>query len=94
MKNVAHVTWNTDQTAYARSRSTSAASPGSGILNGAAWHDADFDNALDLTERVLEGWTVELRRNDQLVITTPTDAAGVYRIAGLVPNYLTQDRTT
>ena len=65
---------------------------GSGILNGTVWHDADFDNVLDATERVLEGWTVELRRNDELIVTTTTDAAGVYQIAGLVPNYQTQDR--
>ena len=75
-----------------RRRSTSAAWSGSGILNGAVWHDADFDNVLDANERVLEGWTVELRRNDQVIVTTTTDAAGAYRIDGVVPNYLTQNR--
>ena len=92
VNNVAHVTWNTDQTAYANVSIDVGGTPGSGILNGTVWHDADFDNVLDTTERVLEGWTVELRRNDELIVTTATDAAGVYRIAGLVPNYLTQDR--
>jgi len=61
--------------------------PGAGILNGTAWHDADFDDALDPTERLLEGWTVELYRDGQLVHSTLTDAAGVYRISGLAPNY-------
>ena len=92
VKNVAHVTWNTDQTAYAEVSIDVGGTAGSGILNGTVWHDADFDNVLDATERVLEGWTVELRRNDQLIATTTTDAAGVYRITGLAPNYQTQNR--
>jgi uncharacterized repeat protein (TIGR01451 family)/fimbrial isopeptide formation D2 family protein len=89
--NVAHVTWNTDQTASASVSIDVGGMPGSGILNGAFWHDSDFDDAADSGELVLEGWTVELRRNDQVVHTTLTDAAGAYQIAGLVPNYLTQD---
>ena len=92
VKNVAHVTWNTDQTAYAEVSIDVGGMVGSGILNGTVWHDADFDNVLDANERVLEGWTVELRRNDELSATATTDAAGVYQIAGLVPNYQTQDR--
>ena len=92
VKNTAHLTWNTDQTAYAEVSIDVGGVVGSGILNGTVWHDADFDNVLDATERVLEGWTVELRRNDELIATATTDAAGVYQIAGLVPNYQTQDR--
>ncbi len=35
---------------------------GVGILNGTAWHDANFNNVLDAGERLLEGWAVELYR--------------------------------
>jgi len=90
--NTALVTWNTDQTASASVAFDVGGTPGSGVLNGMVWHDADFDDVADATERMLAGWTVELRRNDELIHTTVTDAAGAYRIAGLVPNYLTEDR--
>ena len=45
------------------SRSTSAALPGIGIVNGRVWHDADFDTVFDANEIALEGWAVELYRN-------------------------------
>jgi uncharacterized repeat protein (TIGR01451 family) len=64
---------------------------GVGILNGTVWHDADFDVTLDVGERVLENWSVELYRNDQLVHRALTDANGVYRISDIVPNYETPD---
>ena len=64
---------------------------GVGILSGSAWHDANFDNLRDANERPLEGWTVELYRNDELVHTALTDADGVYRISGVAPNYLTME---
>ena len=72
-----------------RLASTSAASPGVGILNGRAWHDANFNDVVDATERVLEGWTVELYRNDTLAYSATTDATGVYRISGVTANYQT-----
>jgi uncharacterized repeat protein (TIGR01451 family) len=90
--NVAHLTWNTDQTASATATIDVGGTPGTGILNGTVWHDADFDDLADSNERVLEGWTVELRRNDQVVMTATTDAAGSWRMSGLRPNYQTQDR--
>ena len=90
--NEADVTWNTDQTAIASVSIDVGGMVGSGTLNGAFWHDADFDDVADANERLLEGWIVELRRNDQLIHTTTTDLVGVYQIAGLVPNYLTPDR--
>jgi uncharacterized repeat protein (TIGR01451 family) len=65
---------------------------GVGILNGTAWHDANFNNVLDLGERLLEGWTAELYRDDQLVLSAVTDAAGVYQINGIAPNYATTVR--
>jgi uncharacterized repeat protein (TIGR01451 family) len=89
--NTATVTWNTDQTASASVSIDVGGTPGSGVLAGTVWHDADFDDTADPNERLLDGWTVELRRNGQLVHTALTDAAGAYRIAGVVPNYQTQD---
>ena len=65
---------------------------GVGILNGSAWHDANFDNAFDISERALEGWSVELYRNGELVHTALTGANGVYQISGVAPNYATMDQ--
>ena len=65
--------------------------PGAGILNGTAWHDADFDDVLDMGERLLEGWTVDLYRDGQPVHSTRTDANGAYRISGLAPNYASSE---
>jgi uncharacterized repeat protein (TIGR01451 family) len=65
---------------------------GVGIMNGTAWHDANFNNLLDAGERLLEGWAAELYRDDQLVLSAVTDAAGVYRISGIEPNYATTAR--
>ncbi|MGD8829288.1 MAG: SdrD B-like domain-containing protein [Pseudomonadales bacterium] len=90
--NQAFVTWNTDQTASAEARVDVGGMPGVGILNGQVWHDSDFDDYPDPNETSLEGWSVELRRNDQLLTTVTTDADGIYQISGLVPNYLTGDR--
>ncbi len=90
--NVAHVRWNTDQTASASVSVDVGGTPGSGILNGSVWHDADFDDQTDSGERALAGWAVELRRNDTVIVTATTDSAGAYRIAGLAPNYQTEDR--
>ncbi len=66
--------------------------PGSAALNGNVWHDANLDRVFDTgTETGLEGWSVELYRNSQLVTTVLTDANGVYRLNGLVPNQGTSD---
>jgi len=65
---------------------------GIGILNGTVWHDANFNRTLDANERLLEGWTVELYRNGMPMVTTSTDANGVYQIAGVPPNYATANR--
>ncbi len=66
--------------------------PGSAALNGNAWHDADLDTILDNGEQRLEGWTVELYRNTELVATQTTDAGGIYGFSALVPNQGTPDR--
>src|SRR5690606_36384321 len=60
--------------------------PGFAVLNGSAWHDADFDDARDSGERTLAGWAVDLYRDGGLVHSALTDAAGVYRIIGVEPN--------
>jgi uncharacterized repeat protein (TIGR01451 family) len=64
---------------------------GSGLVNGRAWHDADFDRVYDASEIALEGWTVELYLNDSLAHTARTAADGVYRLSGVEPNYATAD---
>ncbi|HEY7638570.1 MAG TPA: choice-of-anchor K domain-containing protein [Steroidobacteraceae bacterium] len=91
--NTGTVTWNNPpQTASASVTIDVGAIPGVGILNGKAWHDANFNRTLDANERVLEGWTVALYRNDQLLRSTQTDANGVYRMGAIPPNYVTGDR--
>ena len=90
--NTGMVKWNTpEQTASASVSIAVGGTPGSGILEGAAWHDADFDRTQDATERVLEGWTVELYRNGSLVAAALTDVAGAYRMSGVMPNYATTE---
>jgi uncharacterized repeat protein (TIGR01451 family) len=66
--------------------------PGSASLNGEVWHDADLDKLCDSNERLLDGWSVALYRNNQLVHTVTTDANGLYRLSGLVPNAGTADQ--
>ena len=91
--NVAEVTWNDPpQTASASVSIDVPGVPGVGILSGAVWHDANFDDDLDEAERVLEGWTVELYRGIDLIHTTTTDADGAYRIVGVGPTYAPEDR--
>jgi uncharacterized repeat protein (TIGR01451 family) len=91
--NEAVVSWNDPpQTETATVSITVGGVPGVGILNGTAWHDANFDNVLDSGERTLDGWTVQLYRDTDLIHTTLTAADGTYRISGVVPNYLTTDQ--
>lgn len=65
--------------------------PGVGAVNGALWHDNDFDRVQAPAERVLTDWVVELYRNGQPIQSTTTDASGVYRIEGIAPNDLNGD---
>jgi len=60
--------------------------PGVGVLNGSVWHDADFDNLQGTAERSLDGWTVELLRNGQAIVSVLTDTGGAWRVSGLAPN--------
>jgi uncharacterized repeat protein (TIGR01451 family) len=91
--NTGTVTWNNPpQTASASVTIDVGAIPGQGILNGKAWHDSNFNRTQEANERVLEGWSVELYRNDRLLRAVTTDMNGMYRISGVPPNYLNGDR--
>jgi large repetitive protein len=91
--NTAKVSWSKPpQTASASVSIDVGGMVGVGILSGRAWHDANFNRTVDATERVLEGWTVELYRNDRVAYTTTTDATGAYRISGVTPNYQNEDK--
>src|SRR5207237_3299314 len=88
--NTGVVAWNNPtQTASASVSIVVGSIPGFAVLNGSAWHDANFDNLRDSSERALAGWTVELYRDNQLWQSVLTDANGVYRINGIDPNDLT-----
>ncbi|MHC4990370.1 MAG: OmpA family protein, partial [Planctomycetota bacterium] len=91
--NTGVVTWNAPpQTASADVSVDVGGMPGVGLLSGALWHDADFDTAQGGGERALEGWSVELYRNAQLVHSALSDAAGAYQISGLEPNDVNGDQ--
>ena len=89
--NRARVYWNATQEAFAEAAIDVGGVVGVGILNGSVWHDASFDDRLDADELALEGWTVELVRNDRVVASARTDADGAYRFVGLTPNYANGD---
>ena len=85
--NTGVVTWNTPtQTASASVSIDVGGIPGVGMLAGSVWHDADFDDALGPTEKVLPGWIVELFGNGSLLRSVVTDANGHYQIASVAPN--------
>ena len=88
--NTGVVAWNTPtQTASASVSITVGGIPGVALLHGAAWHDADFDEAQDTGERALAGWTVDLYRDDQLLHSSLTDTNGNFQIIGVEPNDVT-----
>jgi uncharacterized repeat protein (TIGR01451 family) len=90
--NTADVEWNNPpQTASASVSISVGGMVGVGILSGTVWHDANFDDDLDTNEIELEGWTVELYRNDVLIHSRLTGPDGTYRISGVAPNYQTED---
>ena len=85
--NTGMVTWNqSTQTASAGVSVIVGGVPGTTILNGFAWHDANFNAALDLSEEALENWVVDLFRDGRLLHSMPTDDVGVYRFVGVEPN--------
>lgn len=62
---------------------------GVGVLSGTAWHDANFNKLVDPNERRLDGWTVDLYRDNVLAQSAVTDATGAYQISGVTANYAT-----
>jgi hypothetical protein len=87
--NTGVVAWNTPtQTASASVSIVVGGIPGASVLNGSAWHDADFDDVRDTGERALAGWSVDLYRDNVLWNTVLTDANGDYRVTGVEPNDL------
>jgi len=85
--NTARVDWNqSSQTASASVPIIVGGVPGTTILNGLAWHDANFNAALDLNEEALENWVVDLFRDGRLLHSMPTDDAGAFRFVGVEPN--------
>jgi len=90
--NTGVVTWNTPtQTASSSASVLVGSFPGFAVISGTLFHDADFDNVRDTTERPLAGWSVQLYRDDVLIRTVVTDATGAYRVVGVEPNDLTGD---
>ena len=88
--NLGRVAWN-DPVQYATASVSIDVGgvPNAGMMSGNVFHDADHDNTPDAVERPLEGWTVELLRDDQTFRTALTDVDGNYLFSGLPPNYLT-----
>ena len=85
--NTGVVAWNNPtQTASSSVSLVVGSIPGLAVLNGSVWHDANFNDVRDSSERALAGWTVELYRDNQLWQSVRTDANGVYRITGVEPN--------
>ena len=87
--NTGVVAWNNPtQSASASVSIVVGGIPGVSVLNGSAWHDADFDDIRDSGERALAGWAVDLYRDSVLWNTVLTDVSGDYRIIGVEPNDL------
>ena len=88
--NTARVYWDDpQQQAEATVMIDVGAMPDAGMLSGYVWHDADHENTLGGLERPLEGWTVELLLNGQLVRSMVTNIDGYYLFANVIPNYAT-----
>lgn len=54
-------------------------------INGLKFEDRDGDGALEPGEPGLQGWTIQLLRDGQVIATTPTGADGAYSFSGLAP---------
>ncbi|MEJ2385265.1 MAG: carboxypeptidase-like regulatory domain-containing protein, partial [Xanthomonadales bacterium] len=88
LTNTARVYWDDlQQQAEASVSIDVGAMPNAGTLSGQVWHDADHDNTPGTAEQALEGWTVELWLNGELVRTTLSDADGNYIFGFVPPNY-------
>ena len=86
--NTARVYWDDPQQQAEASVSIDVgAMPGAGMLSGEVWHDADHDDTPGTSEQALEGWTVELILDSQVVRSMQTAADGTYLFTNVPPNY-------
>src|SRR5689334_20087453 len=86
LTNTGVVTWDTPQQSASASASIDiGGTPGTGMLNGTVWHDANFNKIPDPGEPLLQGWTVGLYHAGVLVQSVVTDVNGVYRFTGIAP---------
>ncbi len=91
--NTAQVAWNTPAlTASARVTIAVGGAVGTASLNGRAWHDANFNRLVDTGELLLQGWTVDVLRDNVLLGTLTIDANGRFGINGLVPSATPADQ--
>ncbi|MEN8244135.1 MAG: isopeptide-forming domain-containing fimbrial protein [Thermodesulfobacteriota bacterium] len=87
LTNTGVVRWNNPaQTETAAVSLDVGGTPSSATFNGVVWHDANLNKLDEGNESHLEGWLVELYRNNQLLATVRTGAEGTYRLAGVAPN--------
>src|SRR5262249_26084262 len=86
LTNTSLVTWNTpQQSASANASIDIRETPGSGMLNGTVWHDANFNKTPDTGEPLLQKWTVGLYHSGVLLQSVVTDVNGVYHFTGIAP---------
>jgi len=86
LTNTGVVTWNTPQQSASASASIDiGGTPGSGMLNGTVWHDANFNKIPDTGEPLLQGWTVGLYHTGVLVQSAVSDVNGAYHFTGIAP---------
>ncbi|MBI3186580.1 MAG: DUF11 domain-containing protein, partial [Gammaproteobacteria bacterium] len=90
--NTATAYWNAaNQNASASVSIDVGGTPGTINLNGAVWHDADFDEIQGGSETPLANWRIDLYQNSVMLRTTNSDVNGVYQFSGLLENYLVTD---
>jgi uncharacterized repeat protein (TIGR01451 family)/fimbrial isopeptide formation D2 family protein len=91
--NTAQVAWNSPALSASASATVAVGGiPGTASLNGRAWHDADLDKLADAGETPLQGWTVEVLRNNVLLGTVAIDTNGQYAVNGLSPSVTAADQ--
>src|SRR6185312_495599 len=86
LTNTGTVTWNTpQQTASASASIDIGGTPGSGMLNGTVWLDANFNKIPDSGEPLLQGWSVGLYHGGVLMQSAVSDVNGAYHFTGVTP---------
>lgn len=91
--NTAQVDWSSPAVSATGSISVEVGGiPGTAMLKGRVWHDANFNNVYDdpstgapTSEIKLAGWTVTISRNGVQLGSATTDADGLYSFIGLAP---------